>query len=691
MSLFSYVFRCLLLVITLFCSAMVAQAQQLDVTVETALDRYIQLAQTDETAAQQLLLSTMEQHADTASVRSKVRLFSYVVNDALYLQEQGKAALYGPFDQLLQQLLQLAEQTESADALAEITASELELWLYQNKLNDAIIKADTLAQHLAGATDPRVRYYGHNVLGRLYKADSQYEQALEHFIAALDAITDTDDAFTLRRRAFLNYNIALVHADLKNWSAAAQMTEQLIAEAIKYQHNNLLANLYILQGYIANSEKRIADAVQINQQGLAAALKNGDEFAALTFENNLGSGYIELGQYAAAKSILETALERAQRLKDTAGAELIKMNLGFIRVMAGEHDAGIEQMKAGMASFSKNLPKAEFEPYYEWLAKAYAAAGRYQQQAETLLEQMAIRDEIRKSDREEKLNQLQQRYDTKAKAQQITILEQENALNAQLLENQSLQQKLIWLVIIIVGFAAVMLFQLYRKVRRSNRKLYETNQQLAYQSQRDVLTGLYNRRALQEYLQKRALKRRNGDIATTVTGFLLLDIDFFKRINDNYGHAGGDVVLQELAHRLQDTCRDKDLVVRWGGEEVLLVLDNIDPAHVNAFVKRVLHAIGDKPVQYENQQIAVTASGGFVHLPFAGISEDQLDWEKVLQIADMALYLSKTNGRNQACLMQGLNVSFAEVEPQLYSDLASAIRAGHVNVATVAGPGGNVS
>ncbi|MQP63700.1 diguanylate cyclase, partial [Flavobacterium sp. LMO6] len=75
----------------------------------------------------------------------------------------------------------------------------------------------------------------------------------------------------------------------------------------------------------------------------------------------------------------------------------------------------------------------------------------------------------------------------------------------------------------------------------------------------------------------------------------LLDIDFFKRINDNYGHAGGDVVLQELAHRLQDTCRDKDLVVRWGGEEVLLVLDNIDPAHVNAFVKRVLHAIGDKP------------------------------------------------------------------------------------------------
>jgi diguanylate cyclase (GGDEF)-like protein len=661
-----------------------AEASDVDASLEQALDNYVQISQTDTDAAKALLQQLQQTDSDNPAIQSRARLLSYLSSDAYDPEDTTKAEVF------LLPLLQLANETENPDALSEIYGTEIELLMYQRKFNDAILKADTLQYALQRANDPRIRYFFNSLLGRLYVTDGQYTQALQHFIDALDAVMETDNEATLRRRTYLNLNIARVHAELKNWPQARELTQSTLDEAQKYRLNGFLPDLYLLQGYIAGFEKRHQDAIRINQKGIAAALQNDNEAFALTFENNLGSTYIELAQYGAAKAVLQQALERAERLKDEASKRLIMMNLGYIRVMAGEHKAGLEQMQASMLYFSQNATKAEFEPYYEWLAKAYGAAGMYQQQAETLLEQMALREEIRSSDRESRLNELQNRYDTKAKAQQITILEQENSLNAQLLENKQLQQKLTLLFVLLMLFAAASLFLLYRKVRQSNRRLNETNKQLAYQSQRDPLTGLYNRRALQQHMQLRSQKRRGQDGKGDLTGLLLLDIDFFKRINDHYGHSAGDAVLIEISQRLLVTCREQDLVVRWGGEEIMLVLDNIVPEQISAFVQRILHAVADIPVKFEQHSIKVTASGGFIHLPFAGISEEQLNWEKVMQVVDMALYLSKANGRNQVCLINGLNVSFAEAEPLLYTDLTGAISAGMLDVATVSGPGGTI-
>lgn len=674
--------RFLLLACLLLCAAVVAS--EVDPKLEQALDNYVQLSQTDTENATTLLQHLAQTEAENIALQSRARLLSYLTTNAYDPAAPEKAEAY------LQQLLSIAKITEDADTLTEVYGTQIELLLYQRKFNEAIVNADQLQHYLQRANDARIRYYFNALLGRLYTNDGQYSQALQHYIAALEAVMETNNEATIRRRTFLNLRIAQVHAELKNWPQARTLTQSTLDESIKYRLNSFLPELYLLQGYIASFEKRFEDAIRINRQGIAAALQNDDEATALTFENNLGAAYIELAQYASAKAVLLQALERAERLKDEYSQQLLQMNLGYIRVMAGEHRAGIDQMKAAMQYFSKNASKAEYEPYYEWLAKAYAAAGQYQLQAQTLLEQMALQEEIRSADRESRLNELQNRYDTKAKAQQITILEQENSLNAQLLENKQLQQKLTLLFVLLMLFAAISLFQLYRKVRQSNRKLYETNKQLAFQSQRDPLTGLYNRRALQQHMVQRSQKRRQQDAKPSLTGLLLLDIDFFKRINDHYGHSAGDAVLIEISARLVATCREQDLVVRWGGEEVLLLLDNIMPAQISGFIQRILQAIADTPVQYEQHSINVSASGGFIHLPFAGVSEQQLDWEKVMQIVDMALYLSKANGRNQVCMINDLKVSYTAAESLLYTDLTGAIRAGMLDVTTITGPGGAV-
>ena len=668
-----------------------ANGVEIDVDLEQELDRYIQLIDDNKEAEAGALLQQLKlSDANNPAISSRVRLLGYLITDSYYktdIEVNNEAETKA----LLQQMLQLAEVTDNPNVLSEIYATELELLLFQNKLDDAILKADVLVELLPLTTDLRIAYFGHNVLGRLFRADSQYEQALQHFISGMDVISKTNDRFTVRRRAFLNFNMARVHAELKNWPQARQLTEQLVDDAIKYQHLDMLPDFYLLLGYIAGIEKRLEDAIKFDTLGLEAALASDKQRLALTFENNIAVTHIDLKQYGRAKAILERAMQRAISIDNEYSRQLSLLNLGYIRVLEGEHDAGIEQIKASMDYFRQHATKVDFESYYDSLSNAYAVAGRYQEQADLLLERMALREDIRTTVREARLNDLQNRYDTKAKTQQITILEHENTLKAQLLENKQLQQKLTLLFVILMLFAAGALYSLYRKVRQSNKKLYETNQQLAIQSQRDPLTGLFNRRALHEHMQGRAKNRRENDKDATLTGILMLDIDFFKRINDHYGHSAGDAVLIEVSQRLVESCREQDLVVRWGGEEILLLLDNISLEQVPIFIKRILNIVADRPIQYEQHKINITVSGGFIHLPFANISEEELDWEKVMQIADMALYLSKANGRNQVCMINGLKVSFAIAETLLYSDLTGAIREQMIEVATVTGPGGNVS
>ena len=394
-----------------------------------------------------------------------------------------------------------------------------------------------------------------------------------------------------------------------------------------------------------------------------------------------------MAKYAEAKQALQQAAEQATLLNDEFGNQLITFNLAYIEVMEGQHDSGLAKMLTALEYFKKNDTTSGYESTLEWVAKAYEAAGKYQLQAQTLQQQLELRAEILTSEREKSISELQNRYDTKAKTQLITILEQENNLKAQLLDNQKLQQQLTALFALVLIFAAIMLYQLYRKVRQSNRKLREANKQLEYQSLRDPLTGLFNRRALQDNMQRRSkFGRRISDNNTHANGFLLLDVDYFKKINDSYGHAAGDEVLKQLSARLIAVCREQDLVIRWGGEEFLLYLDNIQPEQVAGFCQRILEVIASEPVACDDKLIPVSASGGFIHLPFAGIDETELDRERALQIADMALYLSKVNGRNQVYAITGLRCDYELARQPLTDDLQGAIRQNMVDYITIKGP-----
>lgn len=163
-------------------------------------------------------------------------------------------------------------------------------------------------------------------------------------------------------------------------------------------------------------------------------------------------------------------------------------------------------------------------------------------------------------------------------------------------------------------------------------------------SSRDPLTGLANRRSFERSLEREVDRvARTGEQALV----LMLDIDHFKRVNDSWGHAAGDVVIRTVAQLLAQQVRPMDLVARLGGEEFGAILPNCSPAFAEPLAQRLREKVAATAIQIPTgESISVTLSLGGAFAPPWVRSSASL-W---LELADRQLYLAKAQGRNRACL-----------------------------------------
>jgi diguanylate cyclase (GGDEF)-like protein len=160
------------------------------------------------------------------------------------------------------------------------------------------------------------------------------------------------------------------------------------------------------------------------------------------------------------------------------------------------------------------------------------------------------------------------------------------------------------------------------------------------QAIKDPLTNLYNRRYLDNVLPMiiATAKRRNEKI-----GFLMIDTDYFKKVNDTYGHKAGDTVLKILAKILKNSVRESDIVIRYGGEEFLILLQNIQNLNDAKIVaEKIRKTVENTEIKLEDKTIKKTVSIGISIFP----EHCEKGWECV-KYADFALYKAKRNGRNR--------------------------------------------
>ncbi|MGA3045310.1 MAG: diguanylate cyclase [Terracidiphilus sp.] len=178
------------------------------------------------------------------------------------------------------------------------------------------------------------------------------------------------------------------------------------------------------------------------------------------------------------------------------------------------------------------------------------------------------------------------------------------------------------------------------QLEKEKEQLTEAREALRELASRDPMTGLLNRRAIYDVLTKEMARiRRDGSALTAV----MVDLDHFKSVNDTYGHIVGDDVLREIAVRLTDSVRPYDSVSRYGGEEFLLVMPQMEVPDMRERLTAVHNAICLEPIQFASGQIKLTCSFGVCTL-FGG---QKLTVEQFLDRADRALYDAKHSGRNR--------------------------------------------
>lgn len=181
-------------------------------------------------------------------------------------------------------------------------------------------------------------------------------------------------------------------------------------------------------------------------------------------------------------------------------------------------------------------------------------------------------------------------------------------------------------------------------VAANKRQLQGANLQLKQLARTDRLTGLNNRGYWEECLaQEFARHRRYQSRAALV----MFDIDHFKKVNDTYGHPAGDKVIQAVADVVREQIRDTDYAGRYGGEEFVILLPDIDNAGAHIFAERLRLRIAALVVSHDEQRISFTISLGI-----ADFSLPMDEHKQLIERADQALYASKKGGRNQTNIYQ---------------------------------------
>ncbi|HEY1131345.1 MAG TPA: diguanylate cyclase [Roseateles sp.] len=196
--------------------------------------------------------------------------------------------------------------------------------------------------------------------------------------------------------------------------------------------------------------------------------------------------------------------------------------------------------------------------------------------------------------------------------------------------------------------------ELERRVQERTAELEALSEALKESSLSDPLTGLHNRRYLTQHIDADvavALRRHAAGVVRSDNAdlvFMLVDVDHFKHVNDRHGHSAGDAVLVQMRQRLREVCRDSDHIVRWGGEEFLVVARDGSREHAADLAERLRRAVAGRPFELpDGQQLTRTCSIGFACFPLAPAHPQALDWSAVIDVADAALYEAKRSGRDR--------------------------------------------
>ncbi|NOZ13935.1 MAG: GGDEF domain-containing protein [Acidobacteria bacterium] len=464
--------------------------------------------------------------------------------------------------------------------------------------------------------------YCYNASGILLKRKGLYYDSLMDYYKSLriaETIPDTKNR--LRKISSAAYNIASLydtfhfyHKSIHYYLLSLKCERQLNSRDGQYL---VMSNM----GITYRKLKEYGKAVSYTREALKFAKETGNTGEVIRITNNLAYFYLKAGKIKKSLALHQEALRLARTNHINEMLPYIYSGLGEIYFKLGKFKKALQNQKTAL--------KLSKDDELRMLI--------YRNLTDVGLALHNLTDSTKYFQKYEKL--MDKYYSPANFAKFETLMnafeQDENDRQIQLLIKEKKIQRL-WKNMLLTGLIAVLIFLLWMISRY--RLKQQMNRELDQLARHDPLTGLSNRRDILEKLNiEYARCVRNQDSLT----LCICDIDFFKSVNDSYGHQAGDYVLTRLAEIFRENLRETDISGRWGGEEFILVFSETDLTGAVDTVKKLKHRISETPFRFSGNKINVTLTFGIAQCNI-GVSIDTC-----IRRADEALYRGKAAGRNQ--------------------------------------------
>ncbi|MDC8771096.1 GGDEF domain-containing protein [Roseateles albus] len=531
---------------------------------------------------------------------------------------------------------------------------------------------DSVADNEASLT-LRLRSLG--LLASLLSDAGEVDAGINTSVMAL-RLAEQSGAVWRRANALVSLSFSYMRAQ------QLERAKQLIAEAQQLALLDpdpmSLSRVYNVRGMVYSELGDAGTAGQAMQLALDYARQTGNPVTLALALGNAADSQLRKSDFLRARQLSEEALVLALATHDLNSETLARQNIGMAKIGLRQIAEGKREVIAAIGVDEAQGQFAQASDGWLELAKQLERFGDQLGAVQAYHHYRKLNDQVLREDSRRAVLEAQARFDNERQAKEIEALNQGNQLKAEQVRAGDLRLRLWAALGGCVLLSGLLMWLAYQRIGKTNQALALSNESLKRQGERDPLTGLANRRHFQAAIKRLADK---GRFSGTV---FLIDIDHFKRVNDSRGHAAGDAVLVEVARRLRLILRDEDMVVRWGGEEFLIVVDGRDADAARVLAQRLLDNIAQPPVPCAGGDIAVTASLGFASFPLAP-HDVALSWERAIDLVDTVMYMAKAHGRNRAYGIKAMQASDAAGVAELSARIEAAWHEGTVELLALLG------
>lgn len=628
-------------------------------------------------ALQRLL--EVEQQARSAELALRAEFLTQLSHARMRLG-QTEAAM-----QLADELIADGRQQRDDVTLAKGVLSKAYITFARNERRASHLLAFE-AEKIAGRTsDLPLRVQATISAGQSWAEEGDFPAALAKLQAAVDLGRVSGSQTSLA--SALNA-LTLLYTQMREYDKGFAVLDELLAVTRTLGSPGRMAQAKNTEYGLALDAQQPLRGQRALLEALALERQLGARSMVATTLVNLSDSYLKQEQFQQTLRYANEAIAAARLVKNEQVEATARLNIGLAQIGLGRLADGRQSVETGLAYYDRQGSLPDIQPVLLEYGMALEKAGDMKGAVTAYHRERAISNLLFEKQRQQTVYEMQEKYETEKKQRQIELLSHENQVKSTEIDNRRLQQRVWWLLALVLALAAVIVGLLYRKVRHANVQLKVSNLELQHQSMRDPLTALYNRRHFQEFMRSHTPVRNPGGMHCGA--MFLLDVDHFKQINDSCGHAAGDLVLTTIADTLHEVLRETDMIVRWGGEEFLAFLPSIAHDGLDDIARRLLDGVAAQTVHYQGQPVRVQVSIGYAPYPLTPHGQP-LSWERSVNLIDMALYLAKAHGRNRAYGLQGFHRLEQTTLEAVEQDLECAWREGFVDLQVILGGAGQAA